>query len=178
MGVVQQEGVPSASDMQAAASEMNAFYSRLATDKAYAAQLLAAIQKNDRAGITTLLKAAMSKTTITLGKVNPHFHVDMSLSIGHYKWSLSVRAITAAMATTSRWDEATRQHPKFLTSWFVVQHAATRHCQIGYVRLERNVDHPRAHSRLGLFQVRAPGVEVFDAELGRGKPPQIYPIRS
>lgn len=87
MGVVQQEGVPSASDMQAAASEMNAFYSRLATDKAYAAQLLAAIQKNDRAGITTLLKAAMSKTTITLGKVNPDFHVDMSLSIGHYKWS-------------------------------------------------------------------------------------------
>ena len=87
MAIAKQEGVASVSDMQTAANEVNALYTRVATDKVFAAKLLDAIQKNDRVAITAALKSVMTKSTITLGKINPDFHVEMSLIVGKYKFS-------------------------------------------------------------------------------------------
>ena len=87
MSIAKQEGVVSVADMQTAASDINAFYTRVATDKAYAGKLLDAIQKSDKAGIITALQSVMTKSTVTVGKINPDFHVDISITVGKSRFS-------------------------------------------------------------------------------------------
>ena len=76
------EGVSQADATMAYAKAAQGFSNKIATDKVFAGKLLAAIQKSDAAAIATMAKEGGMPGTITVSKIVPDFHFE--LSVGHY----------------------------------------------------------------------------------------------
>jgi hypothetical protein len=86
MMAIGKEGQAGTREATAALNDITALTNRMSSDKAYATKLLAAIQKNDSASVTSILKETMTRSEFTVRNIKSdfHFEIDIKTSTLHF----------------------------------------------------------------------------------------------